>query len=43
MLQEAVSKSIDELTIIPKDLDLIQPRADQMWNVNEIGTDPNGK
>jgi len=43
MSQEDVSKSIDELAVIPKDLDLIQPRADQVWNVDEIGIDPNGK
>ena len=41
--QEAVSKSIDELLVVPKDLDVIQPRADQVWNVDEIGIDPNGK
>ena len=40
---EEVTKSINELTDIPKDFSSIQPRADQVWNVDEIGIDPNGK
>lgn len=29
--------------IVPDDLDDIQPRADQIWNADEIGFDPDGK
>jgi hypothetical protein len=28
---------------VPDDLDDIQPRADQIWNADEIGFDPDGK
>ena len=41
--KEEVFKSIDELIVIPKDLDLIQPRADQVCSVDEIGIDPDSK
>ena len=40
---EDLTRSINELTVIPKDFSSIQPRADQVWNVDEIGIDPNGK
>ena len=40
--KEQAEKSITELTIIPEDFDIIQPRADQVWNCDEIGIDPNG-
>ena len=40
---EDARKSLAELTVIPKDLKMIQPRPSQTWNVDEIGLDPNGK
>ena len=41
--EEQISQSLNKLTVISKDLDEIQPRADQVWNVDEIRIDPNGK
>ena len=35
--------SLANLCIIPEDFKSIQPRADQVWNCDEIGIDPNGK
>jgi hypothetical protein len=35
--------SLEELKKIPTDLKTIEPRADQIWNCDEIGIDPNGK
>lgn len=35
-------RSVSHLMIIPDDLDIIQPRASQAWDYNEIGSDPNG-
>ena len=35
--------SLNKLTSVPDDLDDILPRADQVWNCDEIGIDPNGK
>ena len=40
--EEDCKKSLQELTVIPSDFADIQPRADQVWNCDEIGIDPNG-
>jgi hypothetical protein len=34
--------SLDKLQTIPDNFDDIQPRADQVWNCDEVGIDPNG-
>lgn len=39
---DEAKKSMQELTVVPKDLEEIQPRADQVWNCDKIGIDPNG-
>ena len=38
-----VSASVADLCIIPENFESIQPRADQVWNCDEIGINPNGK
>ena len=42
MTEEEAHSSIEDLTVIPKDFKSIQPCADQVWNCDEIGIDPNG-
>ena len=41
-IEEAI-KNVKELMSTPTDLHLIQPRASQVWNCDEIGLDPNEK
>ena len=42
ILKEEAKKSITSLTMVPDDLQQIMPRADQVWNCDEIGIDPTG-
>ena len=39
---EEITASLSELQTIPDDFACIQPRANQVWNCDEVGIDPNG-
>lgn len=41
--REEMLASLSKLRTIPDDFAEIQPRADQVWNCDEVGIDPNGK
>eukprot|EP00545_Synedropsis_sp_CCMP1620_P002775 CAMPEP_0119009844 /NCGR_PEP_ID=MMETSP1176-20130426/4633_1 /TAXON_ID=265551 /ORGANISM="Synedropsis recta cf, Strain CCMP1620" /LENGTH=491 /DNA_ID=CAMNT_0006962423 /DNA_START=277 /DNA_END=1750 /DNA_ORIENTATION=+ len=41
--REEMLTSLAKLRAIPDDFADIQPRADQVWNCDEVGIDPNGK
>lgn len=41
--KDEAAKSLNDLMVLPDDLDNIQLRPSQVWNCDEIGFDPNGK
>lgn len=36
-------ENVAELTVVPRDLQEVLPRGNQVWNCDKIGVDPNGK
>ena len=40
---DEAKENVSKLTVVPEDLQQVLPRANQVWNCDKIGVDPNGK